>query len=254
MKKIFSLTLFLSIALSNLFSQKVNEWSNEMVLWQCQSDPNLKLMYRVNLGEGGYNSLVELIVPSNMGTSTISGVLKVEENKKPESYNSSSVKTETIKIDQASIDKQYNFNISNISQISFEGTCNVSNSTIKVNFDKAEKYEFPPSKSELTDIQTKKIFDLFFGKNASKDLTIDNEDKKQAEILLKELINKSCEMAIVESISSLDPTLISVVNAIYQSNKNCKAIKNGVYYETIRKTIAFNFSQNFQIRKQTGEW
>ncbi len=142
MTKKLLIPLFIVLLVNNLLSQTINEWSNEMVLWQCPSNQNLKLMYRVNLAEGGYNSLVELLVPNNIESSTISGVLKVEENKSPDNYNSPTTKTETIKINQASIDKQYIFNISAIGQISFDGTCNGSDLKIKVNSDAAEKYDF----------------------------------------------------------------------------------------------------------------
>jgi hypothetical protein len=148
-KKTVFIFLF-TVLKCTLFSQTVNQWTEEMILWQCQSDPKLKLMYRVNLGDGGYNSLVELIVPSNIGTSVISGVLKVEENRNIDSYNSSTTKTESIKISQGSFDKQYIFNISSINQISFEGTCTESDSKIKVNSNSTEKYDFEGEWSKWT--------------------------------------------------------------------------------------------------------
>ncbi len=148
-KRIFAI-LFIGLLVNSSFGQNINEWSKEMLLWQCPSNQNLKLMYRVNLAEGGYNSLVELLVPNNIESSTISGVLKVEENKNPDNYNTPTTKTETVKINLASIDKQYIFNISAISQISFDGTCNVSDSKIKVNSDAAEKYDFEGEWSSWT--------------------------------------------------------------------------------------------------------
>ncbi len=146
-KRIFAI-LFIGLLINSSFGQNINEWSKEMLLWQCPSDPNLKLMYRVNFGDGGYNSLVELVVPTNIGQSIISGVLKIEENKDRDNFTAPTSKTETIKIDQSSIDKQYNFRISGINQISFEGACTGSNSKIKVTSNIAEKYDFKGAWSE----------------------------------------------------------------------------------------------------------
>ena len=136
---LFIITIFTS---NNLFSQSFGEWSNEMILWQCKSDPSIKLMYRVNIGEGGNNSFIELIKPETKGEFVISGILKVEENKKRDNYSQNTTKTEVVKIDQNSMDKQYLFDFSYTHQISFEGTCINMNPEVKVNSDAAKKYDF----------------------------------------------------------------------------------------------------------------
>ncbi|MFT3947876.1 MAG: hypothetical protein QM763_12980 [Agriterribacter sp.] len=111
------------------------------------------------------------------------------------------------------------------------------------------------NKDDMTENQAKTIFDLIFGAGSSKDLTITNEDKKEARLLLTELIKGSCKMAVVEGLQSLDASILSLAESIYTMTSNCfDAKKKGRYYETVRKTIAYNFSSAFQIRKATGEW
>lgn len=110
-------------------------------------------------------------------------------------------------------------------------------------------------KDEISDGQTKKIFDLFFGQGSSADFSINDEDTRVAKSLLTELINRSCQMAVVEGLQSLDISLMSIAESIYTITSNCNNAKNkGKYYEAIRNTISVKWKSAFSVRKQTGEW
>ena len=247
--------LIVFLSFFSLISKAQDIYTAEKILWVCPNDPNLKITYRM----GNYSNEIELTGPFNMlSNNRITGILKISQgtfqppkqlspeetaniyfNKKNYADESSTLQTLEILIAEKYYTKTISYYKSDTKpNVSFEGKCESSSQ----------------EEGELSEIQTKKIFDLFFGANSSQELTIINEDKKQAKDLLKELISASCKMSIVESLYDLDPSLISICYAIYSSISNCNKVKKGSYYETVRKTIAFNFSTSFQIRKQTGEW
>jgi|GEM_PF-4894598 len=68
--------------------------------------------------------------------------------------------------------------------------------------------------------QTKAVFDLIFGQGAATDLDINDEDKQKANLLLKELIEKSCMMAGVEGTwkgaYSLNASIMGIASSIIQ--------------------------------------
>jgi hypothetical protein len=109
-------------------------------------------------------------------------------------------------------------------------------------------------KNELSDTQAKRVFDLIFGPGSSSGMTISDQDKLQAANLLSELIKGSCNMALVEGVNRLDASLLSFVRATYTAHFNCRAAREGAYYEIVRKAIANNFKSTFQLRKEIGEW
>lgn len=109
------------------------------------------------------------------------------------------------------------------------------------------------AQSKLTAEQTKDAFELFF--NSGSELSITDEDKEKAAYLLSELIEGTCDMAVVQGISQFNGTLLSACRTIFTGYSGCTdAGRNGRYSETIRKEIARKQKSMFEIRKQTGEW
>ncbi len=115
-------------------------------------------------------------------------------------------------------------------------------------------------KIALSDIQTKAVFDLIFGSTASLGLNINDQDKKQASMLLDELIQRSCQMSVIQGIFEIEYSfninISSVARSVissYYSNCN-RGAKDATYYETVRRTIARNWHSPFELRKQEGVW
>ncbi len=108
--------------------------------------------------------------------------------------------------------------------------------------------------------QTKAIFETFFGLGSANDLTFNDQDKQKAIALFRELVEKSCQMSLVQGVfrtaMSLNPTLLGLASNILASRyHNCNmVIKEGRYYISVRDTIALKQKSAFAIRKQTGEW
>jgi len=112
----------------------------------------------------------------------------------------------------------------------------------------------------MQDHEVKSVFDTIFYSGSSANLVINEQDRKQAELLLKELIEKSCKMSVVEGIFrstfSFNPTLSSIIKNIAKSlANNCgSAVNEGKFYTTIRDTIRLKWKSAYDIRRQTGEW
>jgi hypothetical protein len=123
MKIIFYIPILVFLSTNIVFGQTVNVWSDYMVMWQCKSDTSLKLMYRVNIGEDGRNSFVEMIGPDKMDSVEIFGTLKIQVNHTDGSFTASETKNEKIDIKEGYFSKQYVSDFNNINQISFEGDC-----------------------------------------------------------------------------------------------------------------------------------
>lgn len=109
----------------------------------------------------------------------------------------------------------------------------------------------------LSDGQVRAAMELIFTKEewAQAGPEITDEDKKMALIFLKELVEKSCPMAVVEGVFhfqyAFDFTLTGLARYISDSvEDNCLQKE----YESVRKTIAWKYKGSFENRKQNGEW
>lgn len=109
----------------------------------------------------------------------------------------------------------------------------------------------------LSAAQARAVLELIFTKEewaaAGPDIT--EEDKKMALIFLKDLVEKSCPMAVVEGIFhfqyAFDFTLLGLARYISNNvEENCLQKE----YEMVRKTIAWKNKGAFENRKQAGEW
>lgn len=112
---------------------------------------------------------------------------------------------------------------------------------------------------ELTDDQTKVVFDFIFGNGTSLKMgSLNSEDKKTASTLFSILLEKSCEINIVRELSTFDsPTLINISKLLIYSYKNinfCEPTKSGKYNSAVRNTIALDYKSSLAIRIQTGDW
>ena len=110
---------------------------------------------------------------------------------------------------------------------------------------------------ELSEEQARAVLELIFNKEewAKTGAEITEEDKKMALLFLKELVEKSCPMAVIEGIFnaqfSFDYTIVGLARYIANSvEENCMT-KN---YESLRRTIALKNKGVFENRKQNGEW
>ena len=109
----------------------------------------------------------------------------------------------------------------------------------------------------LSEEQARAVMELIFTKEewakAGPDIT--EEDKKMALIFLKDLVEKSCPMAVVEGIFhfqyAFDFSLSGLARYISDSvEENCLQKE----YESVRRTIAWKNKGGFENRKQLGEW
>lgn len=109
----------------------------------------------------------------------------------------------------------------------------------------------------LADTDVKDIFNLIFdNKKANSLRIIIKEDRRKAVFFMRELIDKSCDVGIVQDIFrasyKLKPNLKKMVkvlikNAIVDCNRD-------EYYLMVQVKIAQNFKSAYDIRLQTGEW
>ena len=116
----------------------------------------------------------------------------------------------------------------------------------------------------LNETQTKQIFDFLFGKNASSNLLINEEDKKKAAFFLNELIDGSCKMSLAQGLTegafsiktNISESVEEIVKDIIKSSyENCyKGTSDGNFYASVKVTLTRNWKSPFEIRKQTGEW
>lgn len=108
----------------------------------------------------------------------------------------------------------------------------------------------------FSDAQAKAALELIFTKEEwAKAGPITAEDKNMALVFMKELVEKSCPMAVVEGIFhfqyAFDYTLVGLARYISESiEENCLEKE----YESVRKTIAWKYKGAFEHRKQLGEW
>ena len=112
----------------------------------------------------------------------------------------------------------------------------------------------------LTNSETKAVLSLVFGSNSTADLQINEQDKAMAAKFMNELVEKTCQLSIVEgvldNVYSFNYELADLAVSIAKKvGSNCNAAaKKGKYSEAVRVTIARNWKSAFAIRKQTGEW
>lgn len=108
----------------------------------------------------------------------------------------------------------------------------------------------------FSDAQATAALELIFTKEEwAKAGPVTAEDRKMALKFMKELIEKSCPMAVVEGIFhfqySFDYTLVGLARYISENiEENCLQKE----YESVRKTIAWKYKGAFENRKQLGEW
>lgn len=92
----------------------------------------------------------------------------------------------------------------------------------------------------MTDKQVKEVFDTVFWSGSSANMVIGPIDHQHAEIFLKELVEGTCKMSIVEglfrSTFSFNPSLSSILKAIAKSyaSKCNGAIHEVKFYTVIR--------------------
>lgn len=146
-KKLCILWLLILIKIS--YSQTANQWTEEKLLWKCREDTSIKLSYRVNIGEGGMNSLVEINGPNKLDSMKIVGTLSAHIVRRDGNISLENVKQEKITIDKAFYSQNFTFDISSLDQISFQGSCI---STKKLIF---KKYNFKNDSTKKITPKTK---------------------------------------------------------------------------------------------------
>jgi len=71
---------------------------------------------------------------------------------------------------------------------------------------------------KLNDNESKGVFDLIFGAGTSSGIQIEEQDRQKAEMFLKELIRKSCQMSLaeglLESTYSFNPSISGIAKSI----------------------------------------
>jgi hypothetical protein len=149
--KLVMFCLFITTALSS--QVEVNKWSGEMELWRCKSDPNFIITYKINIGEGGKNSFIEINGPTKMDSMQIKGVLKILPLSAAGNLTSRAVKTQEIFIDQAGFSKEFVFDFENISQVSFEAQGDCSDLKNQYRSLKKTNMQFP--KKDSTEVKPK---------------------------------------------------------------------------------------------------
>ena len=109
--------------------------------------------------------------------------------------------------------------------------------------------------------QAKEVYDFVFGTGAGDKLgTITPEDISKANLFVKELTEKSCQMGWIESLwkSSIKPnaTVKGIFMKFITSNINdCSSdIKDGKVYESVKNVLAANWKGAFEVRVETGSW
>ncbi len=114
-----------------------------------------------------------------------------------------------------------------------------------------------PKANGLSDAQTRAVLELIFTKDQWAEVgpDITEEDKTMALKFLRELVEKSCGMSVVEGIFrhqyAFDFTVVGLARYIADSvDENCLQKK----YEAVRADIAWRNKGIFEHRKQMGEW
>ncbi|WP_299684494.1 hypothetical protein [uncultured Dokdonia sp.] len=109
--------------------------------------------------------------------------------------------------------------------------------------------------------EAKEVYDFVFGAGSGTKLgTITSEDIANANLFVKELTEKSCQMGWIESIgkSSLKPnaTVKGILLKFITSNvSDCSdEIKEGKVYESVKNVLSANWKGAFEVRVQTGSW
>jgi hypothetical protein len=127
----------------------------------------------------------------------------------------------------------------------------------KDNIKPQESARETPKLNGLSDAQARAVLELIFTKDQWAEVgpDITEEDKTMALKFLKVLLEKSCQMAVVEGIFrhqyAFDFTVVGLAKYIAESvDENCLQ-KN---YEAVRREIALKNKGIFENRKQLGEW
>lgn len=138
--------LLILFLIKSSYSQIINQWSEEKILWQCKEDTSIKLSYRVNIGEGGINSLVEINGPNKLDSMKIIGTLSARIILRDGNISNEKVEQEKITADKPFYSQSFTFDISNLNQISFEGSCISTKKLIfkKIQFEKDTMKKFTP--------------------------------------------------------------------------------------------------------------
>ena len=122
-------------------------------------------------------------------------------------------------------------------------------------------YQTTHSQIVKTDQEVREIYDFVFGESSGKKLgRITKVDKDKATLFFAELVDKSCSMSYLETLTktALNPasnlqTLVR--NFALKHYKDChKSIKEGKIYDSVRNTLKRNWKGAFEIRITTGEW
>lgn len=124
-------------------SDSENGWSTYSTLWECKTNPKIKLIYRVKIAKDGINSKIEITGPKLLGSVEINGKLFVKVSQTNGDISSPEIKTVNIDIRKGAFTSEYTLDFNNINQISFEGSCfdfgKVYRTKIKIDNDSIHK-------------------------------------------------------------------------------------------------------------------